>query len=97
MAMQLLVHNLMSHEPEMFAMMHVFPRFAGQDGASASNGAGKGQISPILAGPRLVKDNMDPFSNAPRTHATISLAAETTVRHQGGGVPGRLRCVVDQT
>jgi hypothetical protein len=78
-------------------MMHVFPGFAGQAGASASNGAGKGQISPILAGPRLVKDNLDPLSNAPRTHATISLAAETTVKHHGGGVPGRLSCVVDQT
>jgi hypothetical protein len=78
-------------------MMHVLPGFAGQAGVSASNGAGKGQISPILAGPRLVKDSMDPFSNAPRTHATISPAVETTVRHQWGGVPGRLRCVVDQT
>ena len=59
-----------------------------KQGASASNVASKGQISPILAGPRLVKYNMDPFSNAPRTHATISLAVETTVRHQGVACQG---------
>jgi hypothetical protein len=39
-------------------MMHIFPGLARQAGASASNGASKGQISPILAGPCLVKDNM---------------------------------------
>ena len=58
MAMQLLVHNLMPHQPEMLAMMHIFLGSAGQARASPSNGGSKGQISPILAGPCLVKDNM---------------------------------------
>jgi hypothetical protein len=39
-------------------MVHIFQGLAGQAGASASNGASKGQISPILAGPCLAKDNM---------------------------------------
>ena len=77
--------------------MHIFLGLAKQASASASNGASKGQISPILAGPCLAKDNMDPLSNAPRNHATISLAPETTLKHQGGGIPGWSRCVVDQT
>ena len=77
--------------------MQIFLGLARQAGASASNGASTCQISPILAGPRLIKENMDPLSNAPRNHATISLASETTLKHQGGGVLGRLRCVVDQT
>ena len=93
--MQLLVHNLMPHKPEMLAMMHACAGFARQARASAPNGASKGQISPILVMLCLAKDNMDPLSNAPRTHATISLAAKTTMRHQGGGMLARLRCVVD--
>ena len=97
MAMQLLARNLMPHKPEMIARMHTFAGLAGQAGVSAPNGASTGEISPILVGPGLGKDNMDPLSNAPRTHATISLAAETTLRRQGGGMPARLRCVVDQT
>ena len=80
--MQLLARNLMPHKPEMFANMHAFAGFAGQAGASAPNGASTGQMSPILVGPCLVKDNMDPLSNAPRTDATISLAIETTLKHQ---------------
>jgi hypothetical protein len=78
-------------------MMHIFLELARLAGASTCNGASKGQISPILVMPCLVKDNMDPLSNAPRTHATISLAAETTLKHQSGGMPARLRCVVDHT
>ena len=66
----------------MLAMMHIFLGLAGQAGASASNGASKGQISPILVMLCLAKDNMDPLSNAPRTDATISLAIETTLKHQ---------------
>ena len=81
----------------MLAMMHAFLGLAGQTGASAPNGASKGHMSPILVMPGLGKDNMDPLSNTPCTHATISLAAEATVKHQGGGMPARLRCVVDQT
>ena len=38
-------------------MMHIFLGLAGQAGASASNGASKGQMSPNLAGPYLVQDN----------------------------------------
>ena len=97
MTMQLLARNLMPHKPEMIARMHTFAGLAGQAGVSAPNGASTGEISPILVGPGLGKDNMDPLSNAPRTHAIISLAAETTLRRQGGGMPARLRCVVDQT
>ena len=41
----------------MLAMVHIFPGLAGQAGASASNGASKGQILPVLAEPCLVKDN----------------------------------------
>jgi hypothetical protein len=41
----------------MLAMMHIFSGLAGQAGATASNGASTGQISPILAGPCLVKDD----------------------------------------
>ena len=59
MAMQLLVHNLMPHLPEMLAMMHVLPRLARQARASASNGAtcSTDQISSILARRCLVKDD----------------------------------------
>ena len=78
-------------------MVHIFLGLAGQAGANDSNGASKGKISPILAMHCLVKDNIDPLSNAPYTHATISLAVETTLKSHGGGIPGRLRCVVDHT
>ena len=37
--------------------MNIFPGLAREAGGSASNGASEGQISPILAGPCLVKDN----------------------------------------
>jgi hypothetical protein len=38
-------------------MVHIFLGLVGQAGASAYNVASTGQISPILAGPRLAKDN----------------------------------------
>ena len=64
--------------------MHVLPGLAGRARAIASNGASTGQISPILVGPCLVKDDT--------ALGTVPAASATTHYHRSLADHSSLAC-----